>query len=974
MKQITLILVVFFFGLTNSFSQTIHVIPEGTKVADGAKMNVAPGDIVLLEAGEYPSLVMKNFNGTAANPIIIKNQNGKAVVAGGDYFTFSFRYCSYIRVTGTGDPNETYGIEVKSPDLNSVGNGVGMGSFCKNIEIDHLEIHRVDFAGIMIKTDPTCDPATQRGNFQIDYIKIHDNKIYDTGGEAMYIGYSTYYEVQRDCDNDESNGKETTVLPHEIMNLKIWNNTIYDTGREGIQIGCVRNYEIYDNTITNYGMEQLNSHQNAVQLGQGCAGIFRNNVIKDGFGHGLTITALENTTIANNVIINSGSTNPNIDETWTGFNPPAGINLHDKNMLSGTSYRIVNNTIINPRANGIYMYGKNEGVAMHEYKNNLILKAGGAFSNVKYNAAMYIEYPKYVAQKGNYFGQDLIAPKFVDAAQDDYRLQSTSFLTDAGETIIGLTEDFDYQNRPQGNGYDIGAFENTNQATVLDPFPANACQCDHVITIGIEKIDGENYNFLPGEKICIEGGVRNKLELKNIQGTANTPIEIVNCGDVVTIANGGSINLDNVKNIRFTGTGITNELYGFKVLNSSSNAFTVNDLSTAFKIDHVWIENAKNYGIYSKDDPRCDLTANKDNFVMQDVSFEDIVIKDSKRGIQIGHPRYALGKSTTCDGVAKMLYPYQIKNLNLKRLSLTNIKGGDGINLYGCDNAVIEENILDTIHSVGIYAGTHSNVTLRRNSIKRTGKEGFRNTGSGTAKLYTNVFYDTGENGNYSAIKFPFQQANGAAFGNVIDVQFNTVVDFGAYGVHVVVGNNATNNCIVSNNIFSDATTSSFIKVNQANNFTIAHNILEHNEAIIYFEDISQENFKLTSLSPAIDFARNPTETIDFDGNIRIVGSFADAGAYEYTGTNNLTKVSTQDINEEIQIYPTLVESRFFIQTEKYENISYSVYNIYGIKVAEGYIKNEKQLIDVEDMNEGIYLLRIKKNDKIIAIKKIIKQ
>ena len=58
--------------------------------------------------------------------------------------------------------------------------------------------------------------------------------------------------------------------------------------------------------------------------------------------------------------------------------------------------------------------------------------------------------------KTNLFGTD---PKFVDAAHADFRLQSSSPAINAGTPRSQVTTDIAGGPRPQGNGYDIGAYE-----------------------------------------------------------------------------------------------------------------------------------------------------------------------------------------------------------------------------------------------------------------------------------------------------------------------------------------------------------------------------------------------------------------------------------------------------------------------------------------------------------------------------------
>ena len=51
------------------------------------------------------------------------------------------------------------------------------------------------------------------------------------------------------------------------------------------------------------------------------------------------------------------------------------------------------------------------------------------------------------------------AASFVNAAAQDYHLVQSSPAIDAGRTLAGVTTDRDGETRPQGAGYDVGAYE-----------------------------------------------------------------------------------------------------------------------------------------------------------------------------------------------------------------------------------------------------------------------------------------------------------------------------------------------------------------------------------------------------------------------------------------------------------------------------------------------------------------------------------
>jgi hypothetical protein len=65
-----------------------------------------------------------------------------------------------------------------------------------------------------------------------------------------------------------------------------------------------------------------------------------------------------------------------------------------------------------------------------------------------------------------------VNPLFVNESSKDFHLQSTSPCIDKGASV-GVTNDFDGVSRPQGTGYDIGAYEYTSGAStpIISPTP-----------------------------------------------------------------------------------------------------------------------------------------------------------------------------------------------------------------------------------------------------------------------------------------------------------------------------------------------------------------------------------------------------------------------------------------------------------------------------------------------------------------------
>jgi parallel beta-helix repeat protein len=141
----------------------------------------------------------------------------------------------------------------------------------------------------------------------------------------------------------------------------------------------------------------------------------------------------------------------------------------NKGDLGVSNVTIVNNTIVNisqRRADGIYFDHITYATAI----NNLFINfgdadtpyieyKGGSNINIHNNAVYNTDGipPKGVSYPGDVWMQD---PRVVNINKLDYHLQSNSPLIDAGYNLGNLVpDDFDGVIRPQGAGFDIGAYE-----------------------------------------------------------------------------------------------------------------------------------------------------------------------------------------------------------------------------------------------------------------------------------------------------------------------------------------------------------------------------------------------------------------------------------------------------------------------------------------------------------------------------------
>jgi hypothetical protein len=428
----------------SSCSTCTYVVPVNVNLVDGIALGLKPGAVICLDAARLYSTTpvrFVNINGTVDNPIYITNCGGtaKVTVPNTISYVFKFQASKYFRVTG-GDTKGTYGLKLSGAKTM----GISVEGLSTNFEIDHVEVCTIGFAGIMAKTDPSCDIKTTRGYFTMRDSQIHHNYVHDTGGEGLYLGNSFYsHGVSTSCG---------TMYPHDVVNLKVYNNVVKNTAWEGIQVGCgVSGTEIHDNQIENAGTAAIAGQNNGLQIGEGTGGLVYNNYIKTVKGNGIIALGLGDNVVFNNIIVNTGE---------------AGIFCDDR-VLTGTGFKFLNNSIANPGTDGIRIYADKPEL-LNIVKNNFISNPGN--------------YTVYELDNTARTGQDafvylLSSNVKVDASNNYNDLHTTlaNYLQynnlgnilnicpvkskGADVTSLGVTFDFKMLPRPYNGGTDIGALE-----------------------------------------------------------------------------------------------------------------------------------------------------------------------------------------------------------------------------------------------------------------------------------------------------------------------------------------------------------------------------------------------------------------------------------------------------------------------------------------------------------------------------------
>jgi len=410
----------------NDIGQGTYTVQTSQWFVDGT--NIPPGSVIYIPAGTRGSLLLKNLKGTADNPIIVINKGGRVTFAAAATATYAFKTqnCRFFKITGTGTTGVKYGFDVNGGNI-----GMTLDNLSSDFEITNVEVRNSGFAGIMAKTDPSCDIATQRGNFTMQNVTIAKNYIHKTGGEGLYIGNSFYAKGSLlSCGS---------VLPHAIKTLKVYGNLTDSTGCEGIQVGsAIYGCSVYSNTVKSPGLSPFASGQNnGIQIGEGTGGRCYNNFVKDAPGNGIIVLGLGDNLVYNNFIIHAGA---------------HGI-FADSRYTPGPNFQFINNTIIEPGADGIKL--NSTTIPMNTAINNAIIRPGSGLavhamsSNVKLTAS------------NNYVTADIKTCGYENYIKGDYHLLPSSPLIDAGANVLayGVSKDYYGAARPSGTSFDIGATE-----------------------------------------------------------------------------------------------------------------------------------------------------------------------------------------------------------------------------------------------------------------------------------------------------------------------------------------------------------------------------------------------------------------------------------------------------------------------------------------------------------------------------------
>lgn len=198
------------------------------------------------------------------------------------------------------------------------------------------------------------------------------------------------------------------AVDKHTFNLEVYQNLVYNNSSSAIQIaselgGLLENVRIYNNVIYNNGI----------------VGVMISNCC-------ISQHPMQNITIINNTIFNNGQGN------WGG-----GI-LDD-----------------NPQAQNVII---RNNICSQNLFFQIALESNVPISSITIDHNLIDGFRGY---QGEVYGRDSVVgnPGFVNSGNGDFHLVASSIAIDRASAVNAPSDDFDGTLRPQGLGFDIGAYE-----------------------------------------------------------------------------------------------------------------------------------------------------------------------------------------------------------------------------------------------------------------------------------------------------------------------------------------------------------------------------------------------------------------------------------------------------------------------------------------------------------------------------------
>lgn len=412
---------------------TYYVSPGGSDANPGtysepwltitkAAVTLTAGDSVFIRQGTYYERVVPANSGTSGSRITYAAYPGEQATVDGSSVTipgewgglFEISGLSYItvsdlRVINAGSADNHSGILIESANnviiqncytYNTVSSGIAVWE-SSNIVLEGNEVQLACNDG-----EQECITVATTDQFQISNNEIHHSGPGSIGGEGI----------------DVKDGSHTGT---------VYGNTVHHINRLGIYVDA---WDKSTYSIDIYSNEVYDCADDGFAIASEAGGL------------------LSDISIYNNLAYN----NDNSGLTIASWGEPVGSHpisdvliINNTFCYNGTGEWGVGISVENLNADNITI--RNNILSQNVYAQILVEEVGEDFV-VDHNL---------FDGTGDPYGSDYIEddPLFFDPLNSNFHIQGTSPAVDSGSSTDAPDSDFDGNQRPQGSGYDMGAYE-----------------------------------------------------------------------------------------------------------------------------------------------------------------------------------------------------------------------------------------------------------------------------------------------------------------------------------------------------------------------------------------------------------------------------------------------------------------------------------------------------------------------------------
>ena len=468
---------------------------------------------------------------------------------------------------------------------------------------------------------------------------------------------------------------------------------------------------------------------------------------------------------------------------------------------------------------------------------------------------------------------------------------------------------------------------------------------------------------IAGDTIIVMPGLYNEKVVLNNKGTADKHLVLKAQTDTLSIIDGSGFTMDEWGNGVITINNLSYiDIIGFKITNSTANGIFAGS-SEHIRVSRCKTYNTKSSGIGIWNSSHVLVDSNEVVLACNDGAQECISVAG-------------------CDSF-EICY-------NEVHHGGPGTNGGEGIDSKHGQYGWVHDNYVHDLIRLGIYVDAwdvHMHHVWVYNNRVHNCQWGIAmaNENGGLLSdvfVYNNISYSNAmmgiavEGNTWGVAGKTHQLRNIHVYNNTC---YNNGDSWGG-GVHVNGSN--CDSIFVRNNILASNKYSQLVIENGPTNLVMENNLIYgvNNFGRVsknqingnpLFIDESLNDFHIQKKSPAIGNATlSDCPTFDFDYKPRFdtLGSAPSVGVFEYQAT---TGTLNNKIISDIVVYPNPTSDYIIIQSNSEGYIE--IFNIYGEKMLEIALHTESQKIELNQLRDGIYLLKMTSKFGQIKISKIIK-